>query len=148
MSNTANITQLSLDRYNLVQGVVAHRAIEANSVIEGQADVERKALEVSIWVNVVVQLLILEQLVDAGRGLQINEGEVGLHSLSVESRGSSLSRSLDGLAPRGCSEGIHALSLGNNAVERPELGARDEGRLVLDPEFPNRFKGVCIDEPL
>ena len=73
-------------------------AVDSNAIIQGQADVEREALEISIGIDVAFQT-IAEELVDAGGRLQINDGQVALDCVSIESCSCCLPSTLDGVVP-------------------------------------------------
>lgn len=99
MRDATNVAQLSLDSHDFVQGVVTDSTTQPNTIVQGQADVEREPLEIPVGINIVVKLQILENLVDAGCGLKIDEWKVGLNCLPVESCSRRLASSLDRIVP-------------------------------------------------
>ena len=70
-------------------------AIQTDAVVQRQGHVQGEALEVAVWINVVVKLEIARQLVDARGGLKIYDRQVCLHVLAVQGSGSRLSCTLD-----------------------------------------------------
>lgn len=123
MSNAADVSQLTLDSDDLVEEVITDGSIQTDAIVERQGDVEREALEVAIGIDVVIQLEIAEELVDARHGLKIYKGQVCLHGLSIQGSGSSLACTLHRVIPWRGTECKDALCLGDDLVKGPELGA-------------------------
>lgn len=140
VSDAADVAQLSLDLDNFVQSMVPDSAVQTDAVIQGQADVQREALKVPVWIDVVSILDVLDQLVDARGGFEINERKICLNCLSIEGSGRRLPSSLDRIIPRRRSECEDPLCLRDDIMEGPKFGSGDQCRLVLDPQLFDGLK--------
>ena len=98
MADTSQVANLSFAVDSLFQNLVVNIAIDSDSVVQGQADVERKALEVSVRVNIPF-LAIPEELVDAGGRFKVDDRQVRLDCVSVQSSCSRLSSALCRFCP-------------------------------------------------
>lgn len=75
--------------------MITDTAIKTDTVIKRQRHVQGEVLKVAIWIDVVIQLEIAKQLVDACGGLEIYEWQICLHGLTVQGSGSRLARTLE-----------------------------------------------------
>lgn len=134
VSDAADVTQLSFDFDNFGQSMVADSAVQANAIIQGQADVQGEPLKVPVGIDFVSILEVLHQLVDARGGFEIDERKICLNCLSIEGSGRRFSSSLDRITPRRRSDCEDPLCLRDD-TEGPKCGSGDQGRLVLDPQL-------------
>ena len=71
--HTSDISKGSFDVDDLLQHRVVDAAVKANTIAEGQADVDGEALKVSIGVNIGIFLDVTNQLGDAIGRFEIDE---------------------------------------------------------------------------
>ena len=75
VADTSQITKLSLAFYRFVQHMVVDGVVDANAIIQRQADIERKALKVAVGINIRVGgSSVLKELIDACRALEVDNG--------------------------------------------------------------------------
>lgn len=105
IAGAAEVGDATLDSDNLLKKLIVDVALNAEAVVEGERGVQSKALEIRGRVDVLRSILaILEQLSDACRGLQINNGHVRLNGGTVQRGGGSLATTLARLVPGGGSD--------------------------------------------
>ena len=65
MCNAANISKGPFDSNNFLQHWVVDASVEANPITKCQADIDREALEIAVWINIGIFLDILNKFADA-----------------------------------------------------------------------------------
>lgn len=74
MRHTTNISKGSFDVDNFSQHGIVDASFEADTVAEGQADIDGETLKVAIWVNVGVFLDIIDEFGDTVGRFEVDEG--------------------------------------------------------------------------
>ena len=142
VGRAAEIGHAALDVTDFLQQLVIDVAFDAEAVVKCQTGVEGKPLEVRGRVHVQGAVLaVAVQFLDAGVGLKVDDGHIGLCRRSIQGRGSGLATSLAGFIPRRSADG-EALGAGDDAVESVEGRSRDQGRLILNPQLTHRVEAV------
>lgn len=76
---------------DLLQEFIVDFTINSGAVVERQACVQRKSLEICNWIDVDGTVLrILKDFFDGNVTFEVKNWHVGLHSWAVQSSGSSL----------------------------------------------------------
>lgn len=133
---------------DLVEKLAVNRPVDTVSVVERQGRVEREPGDVVDGVDGSgAAFAVLEQLLDAHGGFEVENGHVRLCSWAVESRGGRLSAALARLVPGRGADG-ESLRGRDDRVEGVEHGTGNERRLVSDPEVLDGFVGIDKDDAL
>lgn len=144
----AKVGNHALDVGDLAQQRAVDGALDAEAVVERERRVEGEARHVRDGVDVAAAAVaVVQQLADAGRALEIDDGHVRLHGGPVERRGGRLAPPLARVVPRRRANG-EALRGGHDRVEGVKGWARDERRLVRDPKVLDRVVRVDKDDAL
>lgn len=100
VAGATEVRDSALDIDDLAQQLVVHVALDAEAIVQGQAGVEREPLEVRGRIELHGAVLaVLQQLLDACRRLQVDDGHVRLHGGSVQRRGGGFAAALARLVP-------------------------------------------------
>ena len=122
--------------------------MDAVTIVQSQARVQRKTLKIRSRINVdLPELAVLEHFDNADVGLEVDDGHVRLHGGPVKRSRSSLAPVFARLVPWRGTNG-KALGAGHNLVESVQRGSRDERGLVVDPQVAHRVEAVGEDDAL
>jgi hypothetical protein len=105
-------------------------------------------MKVASWVQVHRPTFrILRNISNADIALEVDDGHIRLDGRPIQGRGGSLPPLLARLVPWRCAN-REALRSRNNTVESIKLRPRDQGRLVVDPQFFDGLERVSKDDTL
>lgn len=144
----AKVGNHALDVGYLAQQRAVDGALDAEAIVERERRVEGEARDVRDGVDVAAAAVaVVQQLADARRALEVDDGHVRLHGGPVERRGRRLAPPLARVVPRRRANG-EALRGGHDRVKGVKGWARDERRLVRDPKVLDRVVRVDKDDAL